>query len=155
MYIVSLKSLLRLRTVHEGGRKMNQFYHNFVPGFNFWYITIPVMVVMMYFFGMKKYKMCRTRKGRRIVKVKKVYYQALSVIVALILTIEVAVESGTGLFQFFCNHLTKEDDPFWAFMLTVVSIATLTVILYGLAYRASVYGATKKLHQLRNQNPQM
>ncbi|MBQ6594011.1 hypothetical protein IJI00_03060 [Candidatus Saccharibacteria bacterium] len=135
---------------------MSQFYHNFVPGFNFWYITIPAMLIAMYFVGKKKYQMRRTRNGRRIVRTaKKVHYQALSVIVALILTIEIAAESGTGLFQFFCNHLTSEDDPFWAFMLTVVSIAALTLILYGLAYRASLYGAAKKLHQLRNQNPQM
>lgn len=156
MYIVSLKSLLRLRMVHEGGRKMSQFYHNFVPGFNFWYITVPATLIAMYFVGKKKYQMRRTRNGRRIArKAKKVHYQALSVIVALMLTCQVTVESGTGLFQFFCNCLTAEDDPFWAFMLAAMAIATLLVMLYNLAYHASVCGAANKLHQLRNQNPQM
>lgn len=135
---------------------MSQFYHNFVPGFNFWYITIPVALIAMYFIGKKKYQMRRTRNGRRIArKAKKVHYQVLSWIVALLLTCQIVVESGAGLFQFFCNHLTAEDDPFWAFMLTVMATGALMAILYGLAYHASVCGAAKKLHQLRNQNPQM
>ena len=124
---------------------LSSYYHAFTPGFNAWYVVLPLLMVIALLFGKGQYHLI----GR---KVKQRYnnnmFAITSCLGAGIMMILVACESFSGLIQFFDNHLGKSDSPFWSIPLALVVLVIFTMLTGMVMYEVSVWSGRRKKKRL-------
>ena len=123
---------------------MNSFYHSFSIGFNWWFVLLPLQVVIMVAFGLSNVKLAhRTRKILRRDK-KGTIAALLAISMDVILMIAIVMESSAGIIQVIDNHLSAEDDPTWSLVLFVLSLVVFAFLMYNVFFGASVFGTQVK-----------
>lgn len=119
---------------------MNEYYHAFKPGFNWWYIAAPMMFVLCVLFATLFYQLRIRRRDARL-RMKQNYKQLAQLVVAvpctIIVTWMMTVESWNGFVQFFDNRLAKNDSPVWSLILAAFAIVVIMAILFGLYYEVA------------------
>lgn len=107
---------------------MSSYYHAFVPGFNWWYIVAPVMVLVVGYVGTKRFRLTRS------LKIKVVFNDRLlvllSVLASVVFGIMLVIESMDGIIQLCDNALTKQDSPAWT-LFTAPFVLVMAVFSYG------------------------
>lgn len=127
----------------------NEFYHTFLPGFNWWYIVAPLMVLLMSAFGASNRRL--NEKSLRIMGRDKRGYllNALALILDFFLYLLVVRESAVGIVQLFANHLSPDDNPAWAIILFVFAVSVSAVFVYELLVYAGKLGTHLKIVYLK------
>ena len=124
---------------------MSSYYHTFVPGFNAWYVVLPVLLIVALLFGAGQYYLV----GR---KVKQRYnnhmFGLTSVVGAGIILILVSCESFSGLVQFFDNHATQMDSPFWSVLFALLGVVAITMLTGMVMYELSSWSGRRKKKRL-------
>lgn len=124
---------------------MNSFYHAFSIGFNWWFVMLPLQVVMMVWFGAS----CRKfnwKTGKIMRRDKKgTIASLLALAMDIILIIAIVLESSAGIIQVIDNHLAATDDPMWSLILFALSITAFAFLMYYVFFGASVFGRQMKL----------
>jgi ABC-type sugar transport system permease subunit len=119
---------------------MNEYYHAFKVGFNWWYVAVPLMFVLAVAFATLLYSpKVRKRDGR--LRMRQNYKQITQLFVAVPATVVaiwmMVVESGAGLIQIFDNHLAPNDDGAWSLIAAAIVMAIVTMTLFALYYEAA------------------
>ena len=128
---------------------MNSFYHAFSIGFNWWFVLLPLQVVMMIWFGASCRKLNR-RTGKIMARDKKgTVANILAISMDIILVIAVVLESSAGIIQMIDNNLSADDDPMWSLILFVFIMTAFAFLMYYVFLGASVFGRQAKLAYLR------
>lgn len=119
---------------------MNNFYHEFVVGFNFWYVALPLLLFLAAFLGTRRYYLesggIRIKKrGKRLSKI-----DFITVVLSdMVVTILVVIESSSGVIQFFTNMLAKDDSATWALIVAggvlIIGVPYVVFILLAEAIR--------------------
>lgn len=124
----------------------NDLYHSFVPGFNFWYVLLPVFLLLVVGFALSCLKM--SKKRRRILKRDKEDKVLNAIVIAfdVIFHIFFIFESGAGLIQVIINSLGDDSDAGWVLFLLPISLMVSVMMIYGL-----LFGAGKLTKYLKNQ----
>lgn len=128
---------------------MNEFYHEFSIGFNYWFLLLPFQVILMIFFGASNAKL--NKKTNKIMQRDKkgVITSFFTVAMDAILMAAVVAESSAGIIQVMDNHLGPEDSPVWSLVLFVFSICIFAVLMYYVFFGAAVFGKQLRLVILR------
>ena len=88
----------------SGGIKMNSYYHEFVPGFNWWYIVAPVLILVMAIVGWQRYKGYRKPRSLEIRRgCSDKFLKIVAWIFTAVVTALIFLESADGIVQFFDN----------------------------------------------------
>jgi len=118
---------------------MNEFYHGFKVGFNWWFVVAPLMALMMVFLGSTRYVL--NEKTMQIMRRGK-GFDVLVKIVATVLDIALIVmifkESILGLFQWLVNHV--DGDPIWAIVVLPLVLMAAYVAFYCAFYTLAKIG---------------
>lgn len=127
---------------------MNEFYHEFSIGFNYWFVLLPFQVVLMIAFGASNAKL--NKKANKIMRRDKkgMIASALSVAMDIILMVAVVMESSAGIIQVLDNHLSQEDDPMWSLILFILIMSVFATLMYFVFFGASVFGKQTKMKYL-------
>lgn len=114
----------------------NEFYHSFVPGFNAWYVLLPVFLVFIVVFSLSCLKL--SRKKTHILKRDKQNYvlNALAIAFDIIIHICFIFESGAGLIQLIINRLGDDSDVGWVLFILPITLMYSALIIYVLYYGA-------------------
>ena len=129
---------------------MNSFYHAFTISFNWWYVLLPLQLVLMLIFGLSNAKLSkRTKKVIQRDKKDKVAF-CLSIVMTIILMVTVVSESSSGLIQILDNSLSANDDPVWSLFLFVFVMSTFAVFTCALFYYAAKLGKILKTVHLEH-----
>lgn len=128
---------------------MNEFYHSFSIGFNWWFVLAPFQMVLMIAFGASNAKI--NKKTGKIMRrdKKSVIASILAILMDIILMVAVVTESSAGIIQVLNNHLGPEDDPVWSLFLFVFVVTAFAVLMYYFFFGAAVFGREAKLMYLR------
>lgn len=133
---------------------MSNLYHAFTPGFNGWYIYVPVTLMFIAFvssfapkvaYNEKRgyYSVYRwTRKGDAIFKI-------IVGILCCVLGWLILQQSGRGLVQFFDNRLLKYESGVWSLFSAAAAVAFVLVVYLGLAFFARHIVTKAKAKKLR------
>lgn len=128
---------------------MNSFYHAFEIGFNYWFLLLPLEVILMIAFGASNVKLNkRTNKIMRRDK-KGIITSTFAIFMDIILMIAVIKESSSGIIQVMDNHLGPEDSPVWSLVMFVFCMCVFAVLMYYVFFIAAVFGERVKLAILR------
>lgn len=128
---------------------MNSFYHSFQIGFNYWYLLLPLEVILMIGFGASNVRLDkRTNKILRRDK-KGTITNFFAIVMDIILIIAVLLESTAGIIQTIDNHLGPNDDPMWSLVMFVFGMLAFVMIAYYVFFGAAVFGRQVKLTILR------
>lgn len=128
---------------------MNEFYHSFSIGFNFWYLLWPFQIILMAGFGASNVKL--NKENNRIMgrDRKNVVAGIFSVLMVIILMVAVISESAAGIIQVLDNHLGPDDNPVWSLIFFVVILSCFAAFAYALFYEAAILGRHFKIQWLR------
>lgn len=122
-----------------GVSKMNQYYHEFVLGWNWWMLEAFIMVVFMVFLGIKQYYMTSDLKIRGRYNEK--LFALVATVGAIIFGLMVFFESADGVIQYFDNHLSAGESAVWSLIFAPFAIIFASLLfflaLYGIAVLAS------------------
>lgn len=126
-----------LNKTREGEKEMSPYYHEFVPGFNFWYIVAPAFLVVMALAGWCRYGLVLSeRDGAVRLRIRRYYDGRLLVVLsaafALIVTVMIFFESCHGLVQWFDNGLGRYESGVWSIVSAGFTLV-LIAVLYGMA----------------------
>ena len=128
---------------------MNPYYHSFSVGFNFWMLTVPMVIVFAFFLGKKQYHYSkRNCKIERYISKKT--YKVISGVFAVLLTIQIYAESMRGITQVFDNSLTKLDSPLLSDTLAGLTVVPIVICLGILIYGSSALGGKIKQYHLKH-----
>lgn len=119
---------------------MNNFYHSFSIGFNFWFILLPIQVAIMVAFGISNVRMNEMTGKVQSRDQLGTVTSALSIVMTIITLIVIACESSRGIIQFLDNQLAPGDDPLWSIVFYVLTIGTLAILLFYLFGEAETIG---------------
>jgi hypothetical protein len=139
----------------KGGSKMrNEMYHAFRVGFNWWYVVLPLLMLILGVVGSFRFYEDLYGKIRRKNKKFTLLLKVLAIVADIIVIVMILAESFTGIFQIFLNNLTAQDDPLWALIILVFAIIALAFIGYRLMILSINLGGKAKLAFLkRNKFP--
>ncbi|MBR3270180.1 hypothetical protein IKG07_02950 [Candidatus Saccharibacteria bacterium] len=128
---------------------MNEFYHEFSVGFNWWYVLLPLQCVLMIAFGASNLHL--NKRNNRIMRWSKsnTATNILAAIMMVILTIVMIVESASGVIQMLDNHLGPEDDPMWSLIMFTFGVPVVAAFIYCIFVELSVFGQKLKRKYLR------
>ena len=117
------------------------FYHDFLVGFNWWYITLPLILIYTWKLGRNSIRLSRDKFGERkiVSNLKKGFLKNTIKAFSIALMLQILIESGAGLTQFFINLLSQNDAAVWGDFLMVSSIVVLGVLLYSVLMRAAEF----------------
>lgn len=126
---------------------MNTHYHEIEVGFNYWYLLLPVAIIILFFLGTGRY--CLTdnrirRRGRIFTAIAII----LSGVLDAVIMEAVMAESTLGLLQLLANSLAKEEDMVWAVIVLPISLIFVSAFLYGLFMTVVKLGGWMKLGML-------
>lgn len=117
--------------------------------FNYWFVLLPLQVVLMVWFGAscRKYNwktdkiMKRDKKG--------IITKGLAIGMDIILMVAVVLESSRGIIQVIDNSLSADDDPAWSLILFALAIGLFACFMYYAFLGASLLGRQIKLACIR------
>lgn len=118
---------------------MNNYYHSFSVGFNWYFVVGPLMALLMGAVGTMKYSL--DHETMRIGKRSKSFDALLKILAGLldaIFTAMVFHESITGFVQWLVNHV--DGDPVWALFLAPMGFVAVALIAYYLLYMSGKIG---------------
>lgn len=129
--------------ISKGGSEMSkEFYYEFEPGFNTWYVLAPLCVLVFLVFGLMKFYMVGPE--RKIAR-RGVRYQFLlkgcALVTDLAMGVLVVNESLVGVMQFLVNHLAEYESPRWVFPLTVIILTAMTATYFYILIGAAKIGS--------------
>ena len=128
---------------------MNEFYHSFKVGFNWWFVLAPLQAVLMIAFGALSVKLNKkTRKIMRRDKEGKIA-DLLAIAMDVILMIAIFMESSAGIIQVIDNHLGPDDSPVWSLFIFAIVMVALAFLAYYFFLGAAVFGREARLMYLR------
>lgn len=112
---------------------MNSYYHEVVPNFNYWYIVLPVMTIIMVIIGFKNSyylkngevytKRFRDRLASRV-----------ACLATIIITLMILLESHSGVLQILDNQLSNGDSPLWSLIFFGPAFVFIGVAVYAFLY---------------------
>ena len=126
---------------------MNAYYHEVELTFNYWYVILPVAMVVAFVLGTGRYYFAdnRIRRRGRI-------FTAIAIILTGILDVTIVndmmEESIMGLLQLLANSLANEEDLAWAVVISPIFLIFISVFLYGLFMTVVKLGEWTKLGML-------
>ena len=128
---------------------MNSFYHSFSIGFNYWFLLLPLEVILMIGFGASNVKL--DKKTNKILRRDKkgTITNFFAIVMDIILIIVVLLESTAGVIQTLDNHLGPNDDPMWSLVMFVFGMMAFVMLAYYVFFGAAVFGRQVKLTILR------
>ncbi len=125
---------------------MNAYYHEFLPGFNYWYIGLPVALLLIAFLA---YHGVGLKHG----KIKTSFFGKLGVALMLLSTaafpLALIFESGAGIVQVFDNRLRANDSPVYSLFFAGLAIAFLAIVYFLIARSIFVSVKDRKVAKLR------
>lgn len=107
----------------------SEFYHEFMVGFNLWYVVLPLMLIVAVLVGMGKYWL---DKDCKIWHFKEVFMKVPAIIAGILAFGMMCAESFTGAYQVCVNLMVHRNGE-------GVIIAGM-VALFGIAVLAALYG---------------
>lgn len=110
----------------------NSYYHAFVPGFNWWYLVAPVLIIASFLLGRRRYYLARnlrlmSRFGKRL-------FLVVAVVSGVIFGTMLVVESMDGIVQWFDNHLAYDDSPVWSLIFAAFGVVVVAAVFAGVVY---------------------
>jgi hypothetical protein len=115
---------------------MNEYYHAFKVGFNWWEVVAVVFAILMLIIGWTTLYVRtdgKIRRSHRLVLMAPIVF-------GVILTVLLGVESGKGILQFLDNSLAANDSAVWSLILWPFALlfagALLVVALYIVGFIA-------------------
>lgn len=123
---------------------MNEFYHAISIEYNNWFVLLPAQIVFMMLFGFSTAKL--NKVTNRIMQRDKEHFLAsgLSIVMDIVLTAFVLVESSAGIIQLFDNCLSVDDDPVWSLVLFCVAMIVFAIVMYYIFLGSSILGKEAK-----------
>lgn len=129
---------------------MNMYYHNFVPGFNLWYVLAPGFIVLMAVLAAKNvYASSVTHYASQYYT--NALFKIIAAICSIIISVLITIESGFGLVQLFDNMLTASDSGVWSILFAVLAIPALGYFYYHLLMTVEKIVRQRKVDILNNQ----
>lgn len=112
----------------------NDLYHGFVPGFNAWYVLLPLFLLAIVIFSSTC--LMTNKKGTRILSRDKEDYvlHLISIVFDVIIHIFIVAESGVGLIQFLINMISDDSDAAWVIFLLPITLIGTAFLGYGLFF---------------------
>jgi len=107
---------------------MNTYFHAFTPGFNVWYVILPLFALVSYMIGTRLVQAKRVKRNAY-----RIYYTstqndiAVSVAMAAIVGVLMYFESARGLIQLFDNT-SGSDDPTGVYSLLFAGVALMALV---------------------------
>lgn len=134
---------------------MNEFYHAFSVGFNWWYVVLPALTVLMGLYGSTNLKL--EEGSLKILRRDKNNYLLTGVVIGadILLHWLILKESTAGILQFLMNHLSPNDDIFWALILFIIGMTGTTICVYVLFFQAAKFGQRLKRRYLKKLRREM
>ena len=123
------------------------YYHEITPGFNWWYITGPLMLIMMFYLGTKRFSI---KKGHLRRMAKERTYKLASIICGIIFMVQLSLESANGIVQIYDNGLRGNDSPALSVSFAMGTIVIATMFYTVAADEISVKGGKVAKKQLKN-----
>lgn len=124
----------------------NPYYHEFTIGFNWWYLMLPAMMILLAALGSLQFgisertgKIARRREGFTIL------LKAVTYISTVVFMLVFTFESWAGILQFFANGLGPNESPFYAFIVMVFTVTFLSIGIFYLFTRCTVFGGWAKI----------
>jgi len=125
----------------------SDFYHAFSPSWNWWYVGVLGLFVIMFFVGLFTVRWRKSKVTPRGLvpagprdKFIPAFYWFLSGIAATVTAVWILLASHRGIMQFALNALTRREDPAWAYLITMGAFIVLWVLSIGLYHWASSLG---------------
>lgn len=112
----------------------NDLYHSFVPGFNAWYVLLPMFLIAIVIFSLTCSRL--SKRANRILRRDKEDFllNIISVIFDIIIHIFFVIESGAGLIQVIINTLSDDTDAGWILFILPVTLVFTAFLMYGLFF---------------------
>jgi|GEM_PF-5426410 len=145
---------------------MNRFYHEFTPGFNWWYVVLAAFFLVSVVYGHHEWFSTRAAvwkfHGRRV-RVNDIHskYENLTAFSkknkgmhylifaeTAVLTVMMFAESFSGVIQFFDNHSGASDPTgVWSVLIAFNAILTVALIECALLHFGVWFGALLRVLQ--------
>lgn len=137
----------------KGDEKMNEFYHDFVVGFNWWYVMLPLAMFLMVIIGMSRFAL--NRKTLKIMRKRenRFFLTLMAGALDLMLCALILKESFVGLLQVIANNL-GDSDIAWIPVLAALAILAMVFVCYYALYACGRLGmkiAYRYLKALRSE----
>lgn len=120
---------------------MNEMYHSFTIGFNWWFVVGPVMALIMALIGSLKYYL----DGIKIKRAPKGFDKWLKIAAAgfdVILHVMIFEESLIGMLQWLINH--TDGDPIWSVIVAPIIMLFTFILAYCAFYTCGKLGEWAK-----------
>lgn len=128
---------------------MNQYYHEVTVGFNWWYVAVPILMLLFVAMGSARYHIeSETGRIKRREKGYVLMLKSLAYVADIFLLFLIVMESFSGVLQFCMNSLAPEDSAFWAVIISVIIMAMFACICYSLFVLCINFGSWAKLGYL-------
>ena len=127
---------------------MNTYYHNFEIGFNYWYLALPMMMLVMGLVGSFRYQLMADGKIRKKGRGFTILIKAAAMALSVFMVFFMMAESAMGLLQLFANALGKEEDIAWAIFSATFALMVLLVAIYLIFLCCAKIGQWAKLGYL-------
>lgn len=119
----------------------NSYYHAFVPGFNWWYLVAPVLIIASFLLGRRQYYLSHNLRLMR--RFGAGMFTVVSAVSGVIFGAMLFAESMDGIVQWFDNGLAYNDSPVWSLIFAAFGVVVLVVIyafvVYAVGYLAGEY----------------
>ena len=126
---------------------MNEYYHAFTIGFNYWYILMILSIATSVMFGLKQYRL--SKRGRIEKMFSNLPYKVLTGISTAIFMVLFLRESTSGLIQLLDNGLARNESAAWS-MIVFPVVYFLIVFAYAfIIYYSGRFVACFKLATLK------
>lgn len=119
---------------------MSEYYHYFEPGFNYWYVALPVAMAISFIIGLFNYRVEELDDRVRI-KNHAASSNIFVVLLAVTLIVMMIIESGSGLTQFFDNCLDKYTSPAYSIIAGAMAWVVIATGVYAALLFFFVLGA--------------
>ncbi|MDR3298290.1 MAG: hypothetical protein LBT19_02920 [Candidatus Nomurabacteria bacterium] len=128
------------------------YYHEFTPGFNWWYVTGPLFVLISFGIGWIIPRIRKNSKGER--HVKAIFTEAFGYLVAtplaLIWGVMLFAESFDGAVQYMDNTiLTSADSGVYSLVFALMAMLAIIVMMWVIVVVAYCWGRKVKIQNLR------
>lgn len=132
---------------------MSSYYHQFTPGWNWYYLFAGVSLLLAVLLGIRQVKFDQKRLKLAYVRddVSDPVMGVLSVIDAVIFGIMLWVESEHGILQWLDNGLTAKDSPAWSVLLFGPAVIAAAFMYGALVFYANRWTRHGRISHYRRQ----
>lgn len=113
---------------------MNELFHAFRPGFNWWYILTPAMLVFSGLIGLRIPHVYTKRNGLTGIYQSPSVGNLVSVLFSILWCALLFIESGSGIMQTAFNFLRWNDNVFWAYCAVAFGMLLLAILMYVVCF---------------------